>query len=426
MEPDRHNNPMTLKRIFRGVGLDFSDSNGYYSQLVQLILYMLPHQYERQLKIELPPGRSAFLWGARQTGKSTLLRKQFPRSVFYDLLDSDVMIRFLSRPRLLGDELQSFDSADLTQPVIIDEVQKVPNLLNEVHRLIESYGYSFILCGSSARKLNQSGVNLLGGRAWRLELYPLSWSEVPKFDLLVAMSTGLLPGLYAQPDQCRSLDAYVRDYLTQEIFNEALVRNSAGFLRFFDALSYCHGEMLNYSSIARDCAIDAKTVRTYFEILADTLIGYFVNPFRKRGTRQAISSAPKFYLFDIGIASHICGHSIAHTRGREFGRSFEHFIFLEMIAARGYQKSADRIEYWRTKHGLEVDFVLGNGAIAIEVKNRIRSGDLRAMKAFKEEFRPRRSIIVSMEPANRVVDGIEVLNYEHFLDELHQGRVLSN
>ena len=385
---------------------------------------MYPNQYERQLKFTLPPGRSAFLWGARQTGKTTLLRERFPNSVNFDLLDSDIMLRFLSRPRTLGEELAVFGEAAHANPIVIDEIQKVPTLLDEIHRLIESEKFSFILCGSSARKLNRSGVNLLGGRAWRYSLYPLSWSEIPEFDLLTAMTTGLLPGLYAQSTSRRSLNAYVRDYLTQEVFNEALVRRSAGFSRFFDALSYCHGEILNYSAIARDCAIDAKTVRSYFEILVDTLIGYLIHPFQKRGSRQAISRAPKFYLFDVGIANYICGNSVLSARGADFGRSFEHFIFLELVAAISYQNLDTRIEYWRTKSGLEVDFVLNNGTLAIEVKTRLRTGGLRAIKAFNEEFRPQRSIVVTAEPTNRVIDGIEVLNYEYFLDKLHRNQLL--
>ena len=317
-----------------------------------------------------------------------------------------------------------FGEAAHANPIVIDEIQKVPTLLDEIHRLIESEKFSFILCGSSARKLNRSGVNLLGGRAWRYSLYPLSWSEIPEFDLLTAMTTGLLPGLYAQSNSRRSLNAYVRDYLTQEVFNEALVRRSAGFSRFFDALSYCHGEILNYSAIARDCAIDAKTVRSYFEILVDTLIGYLIHPFQKRGSRQAISRAPKFYLFDVGIANYICGNSVLSASGADFGRSFEHFIFLELVAATSYQNLDTRIEYWRTKSGLEVDFVLDNGTLAIEVKSRLRTRELRAIKAFKEEFRPQRSIVVTAEPTNRVIDGIEVLNYEIFLDKLHRNQLL--
>ena len=385
---------------------------------------MYPIQYERQLNISLPPNRSAFLWGARQTGKTTLLRERFPNSIRFDLLDGDVMLPFLSRPRALGDVLAEYGETAHANPIVIDEIQKVPALLDEVHRLIESERYNFILCGSSARKLNRAGVNLLGGRAWGYKLHPLSWSEVPSFDLLTAMSTGLLPGLYAQSDFRSSLSAYVRDYLTQEVFNEALVRGSAGFSRFFDALSYCHGEMLNYAAIAQDCAIDSKTARTYFHILVDTLIGYLIYPFRKKGKRQAISSAPKFYLFDIGIANYICEHSISSTNGTAFGRSFEHFIFLELVAANSYLDLETRIEYWRTKSGLEVDFVLGKGKVAIEVKSRLRTGGLKAIKAFKEEFQPQRSIVVTAEPTNRLIDGIEVLNYKNFLEQLHGNKLL--
>ncbi len=385
---------------------------------------MLPVQFNRSCNILLPPGQSAFLWGPRQTGKSTLLKQTFPRSVSFDLLDSDVMLRFLSRPRSLGEELKVFGDSARENPVVIDEVQKVPELLDEVHRLIESERISFVLCGSSARKLKRSGVNLLGGRAWTFRLHPLTWGEVPEFDLPTAMSAGLLPGLYGKTNSRRSIGAYIRDYLTQEVFNEALVRKTAAFSRFFDALPYCHGELLNYASIARDCAIDAKTVRTYFDILVDTLVGYRLYPFAKKGKRQAISSAPKFYLFDIGIANHIAGSSITSQHGSEFGRSFEHFIFLELVAANSYLEMEEKIEFWRTKSGLEVDFILGRGKVAIEAKSRVRRRDLKAVKAFKEEFSPQRSIIVTAEPVNRIVDGIEILNYEYFLDELNQNKLL--
>ena len=383
---------------------------------------MNPNKYNRSCNIVLPQGQSAFLLGPRQTGKSTLLRQRYPDSVFFDLLDSDVMLRFMSRPRSLGEELNVFSDAARAKPVVIDEIQKVPALLDEIHRLIESEHLNFILCGSSARKLKQSSVNLLGGRAWKFQLHPLTWCEVPEFDLITAMSSGLLPGLYGKPNIRRSLSAYVRDYLTQEVFSEALIRKNAAFSRFFDALSCCHGELLNFSSIARDCGVDAKTVRSYFDILVDTLVGSLVFPYAKRSKRQTIVSAPKFYLFDVGIANHITESSISSTRGTNFGRSFEHFIYLELKAASSYQEWNTKIEYWRTKSGLEVGFVLNNGQLAIEVKSRVRTGDLRGIKAFRDEFSPKRSIIVTSEPVNRVVDGIEVLNYEHFLDQLNQGK----
>ena len=380
--------------------------------------------YARTATIDLPPRQSAFLWGARQTGKSTLLRNRFPDSVSYDLLDSEAMLRFTSRPSLLGEELAAQPADVLAKPVILDEIQKAPALLDEVHRLIESRGLAFILCGSSARKLKRAGTNLLGGRAWRFELFPLTWAEVPDFNLVQALNRGMLPSIYPQRQYRRSLAAYVRDYLVHEVFNEALTRNVAAFSRFFDALSYCHGELLNYAAIARDCAVDAKTVRTYFDILSDTLVGHSIYPFRRSSGRQSISAAPKFYLFDVGVAAHVCHRTLTHAAGSEFGRAFEHFILLELIAARGYQQKDYPIEFWRTKSGLEVDFVLGRGAVAIEVKSRVRPQDLRPMRGFQAEFSPRRSIVVTAERDRRTVEGIEVMPYPEFLELLHDGQLM--
>ncbi len=383
----------------------------------------MPMSYQRSLAIDPPAGQSAFLWGARQTGKSTYLRERFPDSVYIDLLDFDVTMSLSSRPSRLGEQLQTLPESR-PKPVIIDEIQKVPGLLDEVHRLIESRRLSFILCGSSARKIQRAGVNLLGGRAWRFELYPLTWPEIPDFDLLRAMNDGLLPGIYGKPHARRSLAAYVRDYLAHEIVGEALTRNTAAFIRFFEALRFCHGELLNYSSIARDCGVSAKTVRTYFEILRDTLVGYLVYPFHRRAGRQSISAAPKFYLFDVGVAGHVCKRRLADTAGAEFGRAFEQFILLEIVAARSYQEKDFAIEFWRTKTGLEVDFVLNRGEVAVEVKGRVRQRDLRPMRAFQEEFAPRRAILVTSENDRRRVDGIDVMPYQDFLRELHAGEIL--
>lgn len=379
--------------------------------------------YRRTLEIDLPPGQSAFLWGARQTGKSTYLRERFRSSVYVDLLDSDVMLRLSARPSRLGEELRSAPQA-LARPVIVDEIQKVPGLLDEVHRLIESRRMSFVLCGSSARKIRRAGVNLLGGRAWRFEMFPLTWPEVPDFDLLRAMNDGLLPGIHGKPHAHRSLSAYVRDYLTQEVINEALTRNTAAFVRFFEALRYCHGELLNYSAIASDCGVSAKTVRTYFEILQDTLVGYLIYPFHRRAGRQSISAAPRFYLFDLGVAGHVCGRRLTAPGGAEFGRAFEHFILLEIIAARSYQEKDFPIQFWRTKTGLEVDFVLGRGEVALEVKSRVRPGDLRPMRAFVEEFKPRKAIIVSAASDTRRVNDIDIMSYPGFLRRLHAGEIV--
>ena len=380
--------------------------------------------FHRTLALDLPAGQSAFLWGARQTGKSTYLRERFPTSVRIDLLDFDAALRLRARPSRLGEELAAHPAEALAAPIIIDEIQKAPGVLDEVHRLMESRRLSFVLCGSSARALKRSGVNLLGGRAWRFEMFPLTSAEIPDFDLLQALNRGLLPGFYTQTHYRRSHAAYVRDYLAQEVLAEAFVRDAAAFARFFETLRFCHGELLNFTAIGRDCGVDGKTVRTYFEILEDTLVGYLIHPFHRKTGRQSISAAPKFYLFDVGVAGHVCGRQVRDAAGGDFGRAFEHFLLQEIIAARSYQERDYAIEFWRTKRGAEVDFVLDGGAVAIEVKGRVHSGDLRPMRAFIDEFSPRKAIVVTAEADRRRVDGIEIMPYGDFLALLHEGGLL--
>lgn len=374
--------------------------------------------FTRILSVELPRGKSAFLWGPRQTGKTTLLLERFPQSQFYDLLDTHNLIRFTREPHLLREEIAALPAEVRAAPIIIDEVQKVPALLDEVHAMIERERYQFILCGSSARKLRRGGVNLLGGRAWRYELHPLTYAELPEFDLVQALNRGLLPAIYPDRHYRRTLRAYVQDYLKQEVFDEGLTRNVAAFSRFFEALSYSHGELINHSAIARDCGVDAKTVREYFQILVDTLVGHHVPPFSRRTGRQSISSAQKFFLFDVGVAGHILRRHIEEASGSEFGRAFEHFILMELIALRSYREAEFDIAFWRTKSGLEVDYVLDRGRVAIEVKSRVRAGDLKPMAAFIDEYSPQRAIIVCNERQARTVGKIEILPWSRFLREL--------
>ena len=223
--------------------------------------------YERQLAIDLPPDESVFLWGPRKTGKSTLLRQRFPRATRFDLLDTRLMLEFTRAPWRLRERVQALDASARAEPIVIDEVQKAPAVLDEVHGLIESDRLRFVLCGSSARKLKRGRANLLGGRAWRAALHPLVWREIPDFDLLRALNHGLVPTHYRAANHRRALTGYVDDYLKEEVFDEGLTRNVAAFARFFDALAFSHGELLNFSSIARDCGVDSKTVREYFQIL---------------------------------------------------------------------------------------------------------------------------------------------------------------
>jgi predicted AAA+ superfamily ATPase len=375
----------------------------------------------------LPGAQSAFLWGPRKTGKSTYLRTAFPNSLVFDLLQTDLMLDLARRPALLRERLLAAAPEALRAPVILDEVQKVPQLLDEVHWLIENRGLSFILCGSSARKLKRGRINLLGGRAWRYAMHPLVSVELGDLDLLRALNRGLVPVHYLDAEYRRSLQAYVVDYLKEEVFDEGLTRNVAAFSRFFDAVGFSHGDLTNYANIARDCGVDAKTVKEYYQILVDTLLGTFVEPWKKRQERQVIGKAAKFYLFDVGVAGAITRRHIAEERGEQFGRALEHFVLMEILAHRSYGEMHYPVHFWRTKSGLEVDFVLGEGEVAVEVKGtaRVDPSDLRSLRAFIEDNHPRRAVVVCNERAPRVHEDIEVLPWREFLARLWGGGVLN-
>src|SRR3990172_1550242 len=353
----------------------------------------------RLLKIELPKRQSAFLWGPRKTGKTSYLRSSFPGSLRYDMLQTDLFLEFTKRPFLLREQLLAADPKQLKEPVIIDEVQKVPQLLDEVHWLIEHKGLQFILCGSSARKLRRGKTNLLGGRAWRYEMHPLVSAEVGDLNLLRALNRGMIPVHYLEEGYDKSLQAYVRDYLKEEVFDEGLTRNIPAFSRFFDAMGYSHGDLTNYANIARDCGVDAKTVKEYYQILVDTLLGTMIEPYKRRQERQVITKAGKFYLFDVGVAGAITQRHIPQERGEQFGKALEHFMLMEILAHRAYRELDYAVNFWRAKSGLEVDFVSGQGEVAIEVKgaSRIDNADLRPLKAFMEEYLPKKVFVVCNE-----------------------------
>ena len=384
--------------------------------------------YSRTLNIELPPGQSAFLWGPRKTGKSTLLRQRFTLSARFDLLDTRLMLEFTRAPWTLAERVRALAPAQRNRPVLIDEVQKVPAVLDEVHRLIEDDGLSFVLCGSSARKLKRGRANLLGGRAWRFALHPLIWPEVPGFDLLRALNHGLIPSHYDSAAPRRTLAGYVDDYLREEVFEEGLTPNAPAFARFFEALAFRHGELVNYSNVARDCGVSSKTVKEYFQILVDTLLGVLVEPFSRRRSRAVITKAPKFYLFDVGVAGHLTGRRIERAAGPDFGRALEHFVLMEILAYRSYRERDFPVRFWRTKSGLECDFVLGReGGVAIEVKGGASptSRELRGLRAFMDEHGPRQAIVVCNESASRRTrEGIWILPWGRFLERLWEDEVV--
>jgi predicted AAA+ superfamily ATPase len=380
----------------------------------------------RILKVDLPKRQSAFLWGPRKTGKSTYLKEAFPHSLSYDFLKTDLALEFIKRPSLLREQILAKSEAVLKFPIILDEVQKVPQVLDEVHWLIENKGLSFILCGSSARKLKRGKANLLGGRAWRYEMFPLVSAELKNVNLLRALNRGMIPDHYLRDDYKKSLEGYVSDYLKEEVFAEGLTRNIPAFARFFDAMGYSHGELTSFSNIARDCGVDAKTVKEYYQILVDTLLGRMVEPFKRRRSRQIITKASKFYLFDVGVAGAITKRQISEERGELFGRAFEHFIFTEIAAHSSYKALGYEINYWRTKSGLEVDFVLGDGEVAIEVKGKslVDNKDLRPLIVFREEYPTKKALMVCNEKEERVVDQVRILPWRRFLEDLWDGRII--
>ncbi|OFZ82045.1 MAG: AAA family ATPase [Bdellovibrionales bacterium RIFOXYD1_FULL_53_11] len=385
--------------------------------------------YDRTLDLFLPKRQSAFLWGARKTGKSTYLKARFGRSVRYDLLESDLYYRLLKEPHLFRQEMAALKDSEKDKPVIVDEVQRIPALLDEIHLLIENAGMQFILCGSSARKLRRSHANLLGGRAWRFEMHPLASHEIPGFDILRALNNGLIPSHYQSEDRDRSLRSYVMDYLDGEIKAESLARSVPAFSRFLDSLGFSNGELTNYSRIASDCGVDSKTVKEYYQILVDTLLGCNLFPFFRKKGRETIKSTPKFYLFDVGLAGFLQGRQLNMLKGAEAGKAFEHFILMEIIAWRSYKNHDFEICFWRTKTGLEVDFILSRAnrlfaAIEVKITDRIRSDDLKGMNAFLEEHKVERAVVVCNEKRRRRVPApgnqhVDILPWQAFVEDMY-------
>jgi uncharacterized protein len=381
--------------------------------------------YDRKIDLSLTDAETCFLWGPRQTGKSTLLRERFKPVLHYDLLLSTEFRRLTQAPSILRQEIIAvgITKSSQTQPIIIDEIQKVPELLDEIHWAIENLNVRFILCGSSARKLKRGHANLLGGRAVRYELFSLIYKEVPDFDLLRALNTGLLPRIYDSKTPNRLLQSYISDYLKEEILAEALTRNIQAFNRFLEVAALSNGEIINYQNIASECSISGPTIKEYFQILEDTLVGWRLQAYRKKIKRRIIH-APKFFYFDLGIAGYLNKRGQIVHGSSEFGKAFEHFIFMELKAHSSYTEQFYPITYWRTSSGFEVDFILGEGEIAIEVKSsdQVNYRHLKGIRAFREEHSPRRSIVVSCDEKPRITDdGIEILPWRVFLNGLWEG-----
>ena len=367
---------------------------------------------------------SCFLWGPRQTGKTTLLKQLFPHAPVFDLLDPRLYEELILNPSLLQERILADPS--YKGPVIIDEIQKIPRVLDSVQFLISKKGIQFILSGSSARKLRRGSGNLLGGRALRYQLFPLVFKEIPDFDLIRALNHGLLPSHYLNDEPRDLIHSYVGDYLKEEIFAEALTRNLQAFSRFLEAAAFSNGETVNMTNIASDCGIYSSTVRNYFQILEDTLLGQFLPVYQKQPKRRIVK-APKFYFFDLGIVNFLLKRGEIQQGSEIFGKVFEHFIYQVIVAYSHYSRLHFPLAFWRTSSQLEIDFVLGDHEVAIEVKStKMALGNhLKGIRAFKEEYRPKRSIVVSLDSSARVVDGIEILPWRFFLEKLWAGDIIA-
>ncbi len=376
--------------------------------------------FDRALNISLPPERSAFLWGPRKVGKTHWVSRHFEDGVFIDLLKSEVFADYASRPWLLRERLEG-----VSKTVVIDEIQMVPDLLNEIHWLIENRGTQFVLTGSSARKLRRNHANLLGGRAWRYTMAPLCWVEVNDFDLEDVMIRGLLPPHFLSPDPVQDLRAYVADYLKEEIAAEAVIRSIPAFAEFLRVAAVTSGTLLNYTNVAREAGVSSKVVRAYFQMLEDTLLGFRLAPWRKRVDRRLVETE-KFYLFDVGVTNYLARRRPA-IGTPEFGNSFEQLILMELTAFRAYKNPELEITFWRTSSGLEVDFILGAMEVAVEVKakRRISSRDLAPLRSLVKEHHAERAIVVSLENEPRTLsDGVTVLPWRAFLDQLWGGDII--
>jgi predicted AAA+ superfamily ATPase len=361
--------------------------------------------------------KSCFLFGPRQTGKTSLIHHSLAKHRVYNLLDSETYLKLSRAPARLREECRSQDKV-----VIIDEIQKLPSLLDEVHSLIEEKNIHFLLTGSGARKLRRGGVNLLGGRAWTRHLHPLVSAELlEKFDLVKALNHGLIPSIYFSNSPEDDLQAYVGTYLREEIAAEALTRNIPAFSRFLEIAALCNGQLLNYAKISNDAQVARSTVQEYFQILKDTLIAYELTPWKRSFKRKPLSTS-KLYFFDCGVARYLQKRSSVRSGSPEFGELFETFIFHELAAYCDYHGSL-ALNYWRSKSGFEVDFILdSNTAIEVKATKTVSAQDLKGLRMLKEEGHLRKYILVCMEKEPRNVEGIEILPVDIFLKKLWSGK----
>ncbi len=362
--------------------------------------------------------KSVFLFGPRQCGKSWLIDHTIKDAHLLDLLSSDTFIRLSQHPEYI--EEVGVDG----KPIVIDEIQKLPGLLDEVHRLIERRGYRFVLTGSSARKLRKRGVNLLGGRARVRQLHPFSAYELGKdFDLKRAINFGLLPPVWFSDDPDEELADYIDEYLRQEIIAEGATRNLPAFSRFLEIAALSNGEQIDYSAISREAQVPRSTVQEYFRILQETLLANEVAVW-KRGLKRKTVETAKFYLFDSGVARRLSRRAETVEGTIEYGHLFETWVHHELRSYLDSQMRDGVINYWRTPSGNEVDFIVGNAAIEVKSGKHIDRNDLLGLRSIAEEGEFAHRVVVCQEPLPRVVDGVEIMPVKLFVDNLWSGKLI--
>ncbi len=381
--------------------------------------------YQRALDLrELLRQKGHFLLGPRSTGKSFWIRRTLKAELFFDLLDQSLLRRLLARPQTLRETI----AAKAPRPqeiVVIDEIQKAPELLDEVHALIEEYGLRFLLTGSSARKLKKGAANLLAGRVWMAQLFPLTWRELGgDFDLIRYLNFGGLPQIYTSASPEKEMKNYVDLYIKEEVQAEGLIRNMARFYSFFESVGYLNGEELNYQGWSSDTGIPRKTLQGHTEILRDTLIAFELPAFTKTRKRKAISRS-KLYFFDVGVAAFLARRATISAAGSsDFGRAFEHFIIQECRACLSYTQKDWRLSYWRSYSQREVDLCLGTHyALEIKARENVTRAHLKGLSALREEGLFENYIVVSLEPRKRLVDGIVIWPWREFLQHLWEEAV---
>jgi predicted AAA+ superfamily ATPase len=383
---------------------------------------IIADMYHRVLPLkEILQHKSLFLLGPRQTGKSTLVRQLFPEAALYDLLEADTFRELSARPERLRQTLNPQQTV-----LIVDEIQKLPSLLDEIQNLIDrNRQLRAVLTGSSARKLKRGSANLLGGRAWVCRLHPLVSEELGHQRLLDRLNRGSLPAILDSEFAREDLKAYVGTYLWEEIRAEGLARSIENFSRFLEVAGLTNGEQVNFTSVGSEAGVPPRTVREHFQILEDTLVGHQLPAFQKTVKRKPVATA-KFYFFDVGVAGTLCRTGIIEEGSAAFGRALEQLVFLELRAFLDYRRLDDELTYWRSQSRLEVDFLVG-GRVAIEVKAkpRVSRQDYRGLLALGEEIDLKRKLVVCLEKLRRRSDdGVEMIPVVDFFQDLWTGQVL--